>query len=429
MELRNVKGSYDYLPTEQLIRKQIIQTLEEVFERYCFQPVETPVLNYYDLLASKYSGGSEIMKEVYSLSDQGNRELGLRYDLTVPFCKLIGMNPDLRMPFKRYEIGKVFRDGPIKTGRLREFYQCDVDIVGVDSITAEVEFFLMIKEVFKRLNLEVVILFNNRKLLSGIIEISGIESELSKDVILILDKLEKAGKSQVVSELESKGINKKVITDLFTYLEGRVNALAQEAYRSVLLEEGLNELNELIEYLQYFGLEERVKFTPSLARGLDIYTGTVWEIYLKDNSQISSSVGAGGRFDKIIGSFLDNGKQYPAVGMTFGLDVLFTALKSNKNNVPSSDIYVIPMGSDFVKDGMKLTQDLRIAGLKVDIDLSGRKVRKSLDYANKEGLPFVIILGENEITTKSYKLKQMKTGIETTIGISDFNKVKELIGN
>lgn len=193
VELRNLKGTGDYMPWEQRGRQGIIRKLQEVFERYGYQPLETPVVCYFDLLASKYAGGSEILKEVYKLNDQGGRELGLRYDLTVPFAKIVGMNPELRMPFKRYEIGKVFRDGPVKTGRNREFIQCDVDVVGIGSLLTEAELLMMAVEIYRILNLEIYIPYNNRKLLSGLIAASGILPESAGDVILSIDKLEKIG--------------------------------------------------------------------------------------------------------------------------------------------------------------------------------------------------------------------------------------------
>ncbi|MCK9905912.1 ATP phosphoribosyltransferase regulatory subunit, partial [Frankia sp. Cpl3] len=165
-----VKGTRNILPEKQLVRNRIRATLQGVFETYGCKPLETPMLQYYDLLASKYGGGAEILKEVYRLSDQGERELALRYDLTIPLTKVIGMNPQMRLPFKRYEIGKVFRDGPIKPGRFREFIQCDVDIIGVSSMLAEAELMTMAVDAFGKLGLDVTIQYNNRKLLAGILQ-------------------------------------------------------------------------------------------------------------------------------------------------------------------------------------------------------------------------------------------------------------------
>lgn len=170
MDYQNVRGTQDYLPTQEVIRRNIRRTLEDTFILYGCKPLETPILNYTKLMASKYAGGAEILKEMYTLTDRGERDLALRYDLTIPFAKVIAMNPQLSMPFKRYEIGKVFRDGPIKAGRFREFTQCDVDVVGIESQSAEAELMMMTIDAFNKLNIEMVIQFNNRKLLAGLLQ-------------------------------------------------------------------------------------------------------------------------------------------------------------------------------------------------------------------------------------------------------------------
>lgn len=199
-ELRNLKGTCDFMPQEQRVRTEIIRNLQDAFERYGHQPLDTPIICYFDVLASKYAGGAEILKEVYKLRDHGGRELGLRYDLTVPFAKVVGMNPEIRMPFKRYEIGKVYRDGPVKTGRMREFMQCDVDMVGVKSVMAEAELMMMAVEVYKMLGLDIYISYNNRKLMLGIIELIGIELSSVSETILCIDKLEKIGRDDSSNE-------------------------------------------------------------------------------------------------------------------------------------------------------------------------------------------------------------------------------------
>ncbi len=199
MNLLNVKGSSDYLPKKQLLRNKIISILTKYFESYGYLPVETTTLCYYDLLASKYAGGAEILKEVYKLKDQGNRELGLRYDLTVPFSKIISMNlnKEIELPFRRYEIGKVYRDGPVKLGRDREFYQCDVDVCGINSLLAEVELLQMASTCYKELSINIDIKWNNRKFLSGLIIESGIDREIINNVILSVEKLAKMGEEGV----------------------------------------------------------------------------------------------------------------------------------------------------------------------------------------------------------------------------------------
>lgn len=427
LKLRNIKGTKDYMPEEQYVRNEIRKKVESVFECYGYLPLETPILCHYDMLASKYAGGSEILKEVYKLKDQGERDLGLRYDLTIPFAKVIGLNPDLRMPFKRYEIGKVFRDGPVKLGRNREFIQCDVDIVGVKSMLAEAELISMVFEVFDRLQLEVFVSYNNRKLLSGIISNCRISSEMTNEVILTIDKIEKIGIIGVRQELTDKGLTEAAINSLFESMQ--LAKIDLQAYidsnpSNQLISEGGAELNELNRYLKTLGIIDQVRFNPFLSRGLDIYTSTVFEAFLIDGS-VASSVAGGGRYDNIIGSFLDNGKEYPAVGISFGLDVIFAAL-TLKNKIQYKyplDLMIIPLGTE--PKAIEIAKVLRQKGFLVDIEMTGRKLKKCLEFANKEKIPYVLILGQNELAANSVKLKNMFTGIEKNILISSI--AEELI--
>lgn len=419
--MQNLKGTKDYIPKEQDLRNNIKKTVEDVFSLYGFKALETPILCYYDLLASKYSGGDEILKEVYKLQDQGKRELGLRYDLTIPFAKFIGMNSELRMPFKRYEIGKVFRDGPIKIGRNREFTQCDVDVVGVKSVIAEAEFIEMAMEVFERLNLKVYIQYNNRKLLTGFLRAVGVGNNKTNDVILALDKIEKIGTAGLKEELINTGIAEEVIEEILLITSNKekwVLEYYKKNYDEELLNEGVRELEELEQYILGFGLEYKTMFNPFLARGLDIYTGTVYEIFLEEGA-ITSSVGGGGRYDRIIGQFLKDDREYPAVGMSFGLDVIFTAmnLKETLEEKSLLDIFIIPIGTE--KESLKLASRIRKMGYRVDLEMMGRKLKKSLDYANKENIPYVIILGEDELKERIIKIKNMKEGKESSSSIDN----------
>lgn len=429
LELMNLKGTRDFMPWEQRVRQDIIEKLRVTFEKYGYQPLETPILCYYDILASKYAGGSEILKEVYKLKDQGGRKLGLRYDLTVPFARVVGMNQEIRMPFKRYEIGKVYRDGPVKTGRNREFIQCDVDVVGIKSVMAEAEFMAMAVEFYKSIGLDIYISYNNRKLLSGIIELAGITPKLASEVILIIDKLEKIGEDGVKTELSTIGIEASNVDSLFRYMKMNLDELLitfSSKQKNVLIEQGISELDELNSYIEALGIKGSLRFTPSLARGLEIYTGTVWEVFLTDRS-ISSSVGAGGRYDNIIGRFLDNGNEYPAVGMTFGLDVIYEALmlKGAVKEKPSVDLYLIPLGTQ--KECMKLVFELRSKGLKADLEMTDRKLKKSLDYANRLRIPYVVILGENELESGRVRIKDMIKGSEIGVCLDELaEKVREM---
>lgn len=418
MAYQNVKGTQDYLPEAEAIRRKVRRTLEDVFIQYGCRPLETPILNYTDLLASKYAGGAEIMEEMYTLADRGGRDLALRYDLTIPFAKVAAMNPGLRKPFKRYEIGKVFRDGPIKTGRLREFTQCDVDITGVNSQIAEAELMIMALEAFEKMALNVVIQYNNRKLLAGMLEAFGTPAGNLASVILILDKLEKNGLEAVNKELSDLGLPEPVIQSISGFLtakdNGHLSYFEPFSSGSPLVQEGINELKELQSYLDYLGISGSCAFNPFLARGLDIYTGTVYEIFLTDQS-VTSSIGSGGRYDNAVGGFLGTDDEISTVGISFGLDVIYTALASREKSAaaPSeTDYYLIPVQAE--KEALKVAGSLRKKGYSVELEMGGRKIGKALDRANKENISSVIIIGENEVRNGIYKIKDMATGEETT---------------
>lgn len=423
MELRNVKGTTDYSPKEQYIRNYISDTLKSVFEKYGFKPLQTPLLCYYDLLALKYDEDNDILKEVYKVTDQGNRNLALRYDLTVPFAKYIAMNPNTRLPFKRYEIGEVFRNGPVKLGRDREFIQCDVDSVGIEGQLVEAEFVALYVEAYKKLGIDVVIKYNNRKFLSGIIIEAGISEELVTDTITIIDKFEKMTRPELEKEFQKIGLNNKQIEKLFMYLNMNSDELIKIKNSNETLAEGIQELETLKQYITELGLLEYVQFSPSLARGQEYYTGTVYEVYVKDGS-ITSSIGGGGRYDKMITDFIGNGMKYPAVGVSFGLNVIYEILKDRKefSEKALTDIFIIPMGTEI--QCLKIAQDLRNAGYKVEVEMKSKKMKKALDYANNENIPYVLILGEDELNNNCITLKDMNSKTQEQVTLESLMKKK-----
>jgi len=420
MDYQNVRGTQDYLPEQEVARRAIRRTLEDTFMAYGCKPVETPILNYTKLMASKYAGGAEIVQEMYTLTDRGERDLALRYDLTIPFAKVVATNPSITMPFKRYEIGKVFRDGPIKAGRFREFTQCDVDIVGVTSQAAEAELMMMAIDAFDKLNLQINIQYNNRKILVGLLQLFEVEQQQMNQVILILDKIEKIDQKTVLSELRELGISENSMTKIKQFLEGQpqINMayFNEFANQNIILQQGIQELVELTAYLNALGLNEKCTFNPFLARGLEIYTGTIYEIFLADGT-IRSSIGSGGRYDQAIGGLLGSEEQsYATVGISFGLDVIYTALEvigRIEKNFPIVDIYIIPLGTE--KSALKLAAALRQHEYKVEVELSGKKVKKAMEKANRENTPKVIVLGEDEVTQNMYKIKNMQSGKEEVI--------------
>ena len=427
LELKNIKGTFDSLPKEQIIKNEIIDTLKEVFSCYGYLPLESATLCSYDLLASKYAGGSEILKEVYTLKDQGNRDLGLRYDLTVPFAKIIAMNvgKEISLPFRRYEIGKVYRDGPVKAGRNREFYQCDVDLCGLSGTYPEVELLSMASLIYKRLGIDIEIEWNNRKLLSGLILEVGIEEKDISSVILSVDKLAKIGKNGVIKELAELNIDGDKLEKLFDYFDLTIDQLGSINSNIDILNEGIKEVIEVNNYLEKLGLNECV-FKPYLARGLEIYTSTVWEVFDKQK-RITSSIGAGGRYDKIITNFIDDGNNYPAVGMTFGLVPIYELVSLNKNNYSFYDLFIIPINTKV--ESLILANKLRSMGIRTIIEMNDKKVKKSMEWANKNNVAFVMVLGEDEIKNKIIKIKDMSSSSEIEFKYDDIEGIKDLIKN
>ena len=428
MKLMNVKGTFDYMPEDMAIRNRITDVLRKNFEKYGYLPIETPMLNYYDLLSYKYGDDAEILSEIYHLTDQGERDLGLRYDLTVPFCKVVGLNKGLTMPFRRYEIGRVFRNGPVKAGRTREFYQCDVDVVGIDNRYIEAEQILMAINTYRELGIEIYVRYNNRKLMSGIILASGVDSNNIDKVIGVIDKLEKVSKEELYDMLREIGLKDEVIDKLFELF-----SMDYSQYESInfaddikeakrLFDEGLSEIKELNGYLLELGIIDDCKFTPTLARGLSIYTGVVFEFYDK-LKRINCAIGAGGRYDKIITNFMNNGEEYPAVGLSFGLEPIFVILKENEKKVRLIDIYMVPFGEEKERvETLKLASKFRSMGYRVLIEMKKKKIGKCFEYADRENIHYVMIIGSDEVNSQVFKIKDMDEKVEHTYNLLELEE-------
>ena len=418
MKIQNVKGGYDFLPNEQKIRNYINDTIIKNFKLYGFKSIETPILCYYDLLANKYDEQNDILKEIYKLKDQGNRNLGLRYDLTVPFAKFIALNKNnISFPFKRYEIAKVFRDGPVKTGRDREFIQCDADVVGIRGQFIEAELLSIYVKTFKELKIDIYIKYNSRKLMNGLILESGIKKDLLQKVTTIIDKKDKITKKDFICMLTELNIKKQTIDKLMMYFNMNLSELNKIFNNSnnENIREGLKEINNLNKYLLKLNIEEICLFDVTLARGQNYYTGNVFEVYDKEQ-RVKGSIAAGGRYDKIIGDFINDNEDYPTVGISFGLSSIYEILKTKINQTNSeTDIYIIPMDTEY--ECLAIANNLRNTGYSVEIEMSNRKLKKSLDYVNKQGIRFVIIIGTNELETGQIIIKDMINGknIKTTI--------------
>lgn len=428
MKIQNVKGGYDYLPKEQRVRDYINNILRDTFEKYGFSSVETPILCYYDVLCDKYDKNSDILKEIYKLNDQGNRKLGLRYDLTVPFAKLIALNKNnISLPFKRYEIAKVFRDGPVKVGRDREFTQCDADVVGIEGQIIEAELLSLYVDAFKKLNIDIKIKYNSRKLMSGLIIESGVPDNLVSNVTTILDKIDKYSNNEINTFLAELGLDNAVINKLNYYFSMNLDKLKEINTSNETIINGVKEINKLNSYLKGIGIDNICEFSINLARGQNYYTGNVFEVY-DASGKIKGSIGAGGRYDKIIGNFINDGNSYPAVGISFGLSSIYEILKdmdmfNQKSNI---DFYIIPINTEVAC--LKLANNLRNMNYNVELEMNNRKLKKSMEYANKEKIPYVIVIGDDEINNNKFKIKDMSKGNVYELSFDDLNDIK-LIDN
>ena len=431
-KFERARGTRDFAGAQALSRQRLGRTLSAVFELYGYNPLETPILERYDTLSSKYAGGDEILKETFKLKDQGDRELGLRYDLTVPLCRYIATNPNLKMPFKRYQIGDVFRDGPLKIGRYREFVQCDVDVVGVTSMAADAEMVEIAQKVFAELDINVVIKVNSRKVLNGIVAAAGIAESRFETTILTLDKLEKAGRAAVEKELEDKGTSASSIKKLMSFVQtAGSNREKIQKLEKELGEEGRTGLRELQEAFSFLADLTTVSFEPSLARGLAYYTGTVFEVFLAESSgklkEIRSAVAAGGRYDKMISNFVGSGRDFPAVGISFGLDIIEDVLGLLQAAARSTTTaaYVIAIKIP-LPEAKKVANQLRQNGIRTDLDLSGRDIKKNLEYVAAVGIPYAVFVGEKELQEGSVTIRSMNDGKEQKLPLAkafDFLKV------
>ncbi len=424
MNLELPKGMRDTPPEERIQKTRIFKGLKVVFESFGFSQLDTPLIERLDVLTAKYAGGEEILKEIFKLKDQGNRDLGLRYDLTVPLARYIGMNPNVKLPFKRYAIGQVFRDGPIKLGRYREFWQCDVDIVGSKSMLADAQIIEIALTYFTHIHLDIAVEVNNRKILDGIMETAGIPEKKWMEAILSIDKLKKIGKEGVEKELTQKGIGEDQIIELLKFIavegsnEEKIKQL-KKIMNSNIGHEGLKEIEELLSYVS----DKKVQFNVSLARGLAYYTSTVFEVFAP-NSIISSSLAAGGRYDNMIGSYLSNNQEYPAVGISFGIEPITDIIKDKHKDKPApktvTELYIIPIKTE--KQCMEIAQTLRKECLNIDMDIMQRGISKNLAYISAYSIPFALIVGEKELNEKKFTLRDMISGKEIKVALKDIKE-------
>jgi len=417
MELKPLKGTRDFLPEEMIIRQEVLDRIKNVFEIFGFQPLETPALESWEVLSAKGAGGEEILKETYNFEDLGKKRVGLRYDLTVPLARVVASNPNLNLPFKRYQIQNVWRYGDVSKGRLREFLQADIDIVGSESMLADAEVIACAISCFNSLGFkDFLVRLNNRKILSALIKFAGIEEKKSLEVLRSLDKLEKIGEEKVRKELEEKGIPKESINKIFELINVKKNP-EKILEKNEDFEEGMKEVNEIISYLELMGVKAKIKIDLSLARGLDYYTGPIFEVSAEKGI---GSIAGGGRYDNLIEIF--SGRKIPATGISLGIERIIEVMKERKmikERKTKVDVFVAAISKEVLKKSLEIIQKLRESGIKTDFDLRERNLTRQLEYANSLGVPFVLIIGEKELKTKKFKLRDMVKKVEKEMELGE----------
>ena len=430
---RTLPGFMELNPNDQVKFNQMRETIQRSYERFGFLPLDTPIIEYSEVLLAKAGGETE--KQIYRFN-KGDSDLSLRFDLTVPLAKYVAANyNELAFPFKRYQIGKVYRGEKAQKGRYREFYQCDIDIIGDGSLSIinDAQIPSIIYNTFTQLGFDnFTICINNRKILNGLFSGLGL-SDLSTDILRIIDKIEKIGADAVKGELDTLGVSENSIKTIleFVLIDGSVDEklskLKNFNVTNELFIEGVDELSEVIKYIRILGVPEGF-FTIDLkiARGLDYYTGTVYETFLNDYRKIGS-VCSGGRFDNLAEYYTD--KKLPGVGISIGLTRLFyqlsqvNAVKATRTSV--SDVLIIPKSNEDVEECLSVASRLREENINTDLFLENTKMKKKMKYADKWNIPYVIIVGEEERKSGLYSLKTMKTGEQVKVTLDDIvNSVK-----
>lgn len=414
---KTLPGFMELLPQEQILFNQMKEKIQKTYEKFGFLPIDTPIIESTEVLLAKAGGETE--KQLYSFT-KGDSNLTLRFDLTVPLAKYVAMHAnELSFPFRRYQIGKVYRGERAQRGRFREFYQCDIDVIGDGelNIINDAEIPSIMYNVFKELGLEnFTIRINNRKILNGLFEDINAK-EVSVDIMRTIDKIEKIGTEKVKAEIKELGISDENIEKVirFITIEGTTDEKLQELQNMKIdnetYKQGVQELIEVIRYVRLFNVpEECFAVDVSIARGLDYYTGTVYETFLNDYKSIGS-ICSGGRYNNLSEYYTD--RKMPGVGMSIGLTRLFFVLndmnliKATQKSI--SKILVVSMVPD-LKPAIETANALRAAGINSEIYFDDKKIKAKFKYADKLQIPYVIVIGEDEVNSGTVTLKNMETG-------------------
>ena len=437
------KGMRDFNSDVMQKRNYIFETVKSAFECYGYAPIETPVMENIQTLTGKY--GDEVDRLIFKVLNSGDYlskanldenitskvltksivEKALRYDLTVPFARFVAQNRnDITFPFKRYQMQNVWRADRPQKGRYREFFQCDADVIGTDSLLCEVELVQLYDEVFTRLSIpNVAISINNRKVLIGMAELMG-ATDLFDDIVIVLDKLDKIGIDKVKEEMETKGVKKESLSILDTFLGAKkVSDLSSLLEQSEIGRKGLEELQFVIDNITKLGLQSaNLVFDITLARGLNYYTGCILEV--KANDVAIGSIGGGGRYDDLTSIFGLN--DVSGVGISFGIDRIYIVMEELglfPNNIDvSTKVMFANFGDDEAAFCMPLLKQLRAAGISSELYPKSAKMKKQMTYANNKGVQFVIMVGEDEMESGILSVKNMESGEQSNLSIADLIK-------
>ncbi len=423
---RILAGFMELLPSQQILFNKFLDIIRDTYEKFGFTPLDTPIIELSEVLLAKI--GEDTKKEIYRFN-RSDDDLSLRFDLTVPLARFVSMNaPSISFPFRRYQIGKVYRGERPQKGRFREFYQCDIDIIGNGelSLVNDAEIPAVIYRLFTKLNIgEFEIRISNRKILNGFVESLG-WPEKTDEVLRIVDKLEKVGTEIVIEELEKVGLTKEGANKVIEFVN--IDGSDEEIIRQLrglkivnqTFETGVNELEEVVKRAFEFGVPEKnLQIDLTIARGLSYYTGTVYETKLL-NDKVSGSVCSGGRFDNLAESY--SNQSYPGVGISIGLTRLFSQLLSagviETTRSTPAEVLVANMDED-LSFALEVASKLREADIPTEVFTETAKFKKKLEYANKVGVPFVAIIGADEIQQRKVSIKNMKSGEQVTVSIED----------
>ena len=433
VEPRTLSGFMELLPADQIKFNSLVDKIRKSYEKFGFLPLDTPIIEMADVLLAKAGGETE--KQIYRFN-KGETDLALRFDLTVPLAKYIcEYNNDISFPFKRYQIGKVYRGERPQKGRYREFYQCDIDIIGDGelSIVNDAEMPSVIYTTIKEFGFDkFTIRINNRKLLNGLFAELNLE-EQSVEIMRIIDKLEKIGRENVVKCLQDLKVADEKIQKILNFIEidgttdEKLQKLENLNFTNELFLQGLNELKQVVKYVRLFGVpDSNFKVDLTIARGLDYYTGTVYETFLDDYRELGS-VYSGGRYDNLAEFYTD--KKMPGVGVSIGLTRLFSKLSElnilNEKDESISKVLVVSMTDD-ISRALEVATKIRDEGINTDVYLENKKIKAKFKYADKLKIPYVAVIGEEEEKNGTVSLKNMESGEQEEMSVE---KMIEILKN